>query len=89
MSRLRTLMALALVLLSLAGGAAETINLNTADAEMLAAGLDGIGPAKAQAIVEYRAKHGPFKTVDDLLLVRGIGESTLQKNRDRVTAATP
>ena len=89
MSRLRTLMALALVLLSLAGGAAETINLNTADAEMLAAGLDGIGPAKAQAIVEYRDKHGPFKTVDDLLLVRGIGESTLQKNRDRVTAATP
>lgn len=89
MSRIRYLVALALVLLSFACSAAEPLNLNTADAAALAAGLDGVGPAKAQAIVEYRDKHGPFKTVDDLLLVRGIGESTLQKNRDRVTAATP
>jgi competence protein ComEA len=48
----------------------------------------GIGPAKAQAIVEYRDTHGPFKTVDDLLQIKGIGSATLDKNRERVTAAS-
>ena len=68
-------------------------NLATPDhnvpTENRAAGIDGIGPAKAAAIVAYRAEHGPFKTVDDLLLVRGIGQATLDRNRDRLTAATP
>ena len=80
---------LALCLLAAgAAGAAERINLNTADAATLADGLVGIGATKAEAIVAHRREHGPFKTVDDLLLVRGIGSSTLDKNRDRVTAAT-
>ncbi|MEQ8232316.1 MAG: helix-hairpin-helix domain-containing protein [Gammaproteobacteria bacterium] len=89
MSFSKLLPALCLLLASLAAGAAERINLNTADAATLAAGIDGIGPAKAAAIVAWRDEHGPFKTVDDLLLVRGIGQATLDSNRERLTASTP
>lgn len=64
--------------------AADHVNINTANAEQLAASINGIGPAKAQAIIEYREKHGPFKSIDDLALVRGIGESTVEKNRERL-----
>ena len=52
---------------------AGPVNINTADAKTLAKELDGIGPAKAQAIVDYRQKNGSFKTADDLLKVEGIG----------------
>ena len=54
--------------------AAGPVNVNTADASTLAQELDGIGPAKAQAIVEHRQKNGPFRTPEDLLKVQGIGE---------------
>jgi competence protein ComEA len=64
----------------------EKINVNTASAEELTA-LPGIGKAYADRIVEYREKNGPFKKVDDLLNVRGIGEKTLERIRDRVTVA--
>jgi competence protein ComEA len=60
---------------------AEPININTADATTLAAGLNGIGQTKAEAIVAYRTKHGRFITVDDLAEVNGIGEKTVEKNR--------
>ncbi len=60
---------------------AGQVNINTADAETISAELNGIGLSKAKAIVEYRKKHGPFKTVDDLSLVKGIGERTVEKNR--------
>ena len=49
-------------LLPLAGAFAGPVNLNSADAATLAKELDGIGPAKAQAIVEYRQKNGPFRS---------------------------
>jgi len=88
MFKLKYLLALTLLIASLASTAADVVNLNAADADTLAAAMVGIGPAKAAAIVAYREQHGPFKTVDDLLLVQGIGESTLAKNRDRVTAAS-
>lgn len=88
MTKIKYLLALAMLVASLAGNAAEPVNLNAADAATLASAMVGIGPAKAAAIVAYREQHGPFKTVDDLLLVQGIGESTLAKNRDRVTAAS-
>jgi len=88
MSIIKPLFALCLLVASLCAGAGERIDLNAADAAALAAGIDGIGPAKAAAIVAYRAEHGPFKTVDDLLLVRGIGQATLDRNRDRLTAAS-
>ena len=66
--------------------ATEKINVNTASAEELTA-LPGIGKAYADRIVEYREKNGPFKKVEDLLNVRGIGEKTLERIRDRVTVA--
>ena len=58
---------------------AGPVNVNTADAETIAEELKGIGMAKAEAIVEYREKYGPFETAEDLALVRGIGERTVEK----------
>ena len=63
---------------------AGPVNINTADATTLAKELDGIGPAKAQAIVDYRQKNGSFKTADDLLKVEGIGAKVLEQNRDNI-----
>ena len=60
------------------------INVNTAPAAELVA-LPGIGPKKAEAIVQYREANGPFKTVDDLVQVKGIGPKTLEKLRPLVT----
>lgn len=66
-----------LPLLALAG----PVNINTAGADKIAEELNGVGLAKAKAIVEYRKKHGPFRSADDLSLVKGIGERTVDKNR--------
>ena len=63
---------------------AGQVNINTADAETIAAELNGIGPSKAKAIVAYRTKHGPFRSVDDLSLVKGIGERTVERIRTDV-----
>ena len=63
---------------------AGPVNINSADAKTLAKELDGIGPAKAQAIVDYRQKNGSFKTADDLLKVEGIGAKVLEQNRDNI-----
>ena len=60
---------------------AEPVNINTADATALANALDGIGPAKAKAIVAYREKNGPFKSVDQLGMVQGITQKLIDKNR--------
>jgi competence protein ComEA len=70
-----------------APAAAERININTAGVDELVA-LPGIGRAYAERIVEYRAKNGPFKKPEDLLNVRGIGEKTLERIRDRVTVGS-
>lgn len=61
------------------------VNLNTADAATLQSELVGIGATKAQAIVAYREEHGNFASVDELLEVKGIGEATLEKNRDKLS----
>ncbi len=75
--------------LLLAGHAlAAGVNLNTADAEALAEALDGVGPAKAQAIVAYREANGPFKSVDELVKVKGIGLKTVERNRDRMSVSS-
>ena len=69
----------------------ERININTADAATLDRVMDGVGPAKAAAIVEHRRVHGPFRTVDQLVNVKGIGPATLELNRTRIMvgAAVP
>lgn len=75
----------ALVLsLALPAFAATPVNINTADATTLAKSLDGIGPTKASAIVAWRDQHGPFKTVDELSQVKGIGPATLERNRSAI-----
>lgn len=63
---------------------AGPVNINTADAETISKELDGVGLTKAKAIVEYRQKHGPFKSADDLSLVKGIGERTVDLNRSNI-----
>lgn len=60
------------------------VNINTASLEILCS-LEGIGEVKARAIMDYRAEHGPFTTVDEITQVRGIGARTLEKNRARLT----
>lgn len=60
------------------------ININTAGPQVLEK-LDGIGPARAQAIIDYRERKGGFETLADLTKVQGIGEQTLDANRDRIT----
>ena len=75
---------LALVLSPLAVWAAEPINLNTATADDLTA-LNGVGPAKAEAIIEYRTANGDFRSVDEIVNVPGIGEKSLEKWRDQLT----
>ena len=60
---------------------AGPVNVNTADAKTLARELDGIGKAKADAIVAYRQKNGPFKSADDLAKVKGLGKKLVEQNR--------
>lgn len=71
--------------LPLLAPAADTVDINTADAQVMATTLTGVGLSKAQAIVAYRKAHGPFKSLEDLTAVRGIGERTIEKNRERMT----
>ncbi len=60
------------------------ININTADAVTLSTALKGVGVRKAEAIITYRDSYGPFQSVDELTAVKGIGESLLNKNRDKI-----
>ena len=59
---------------------ADPVNINSADAETISNALTGIGPKKADAIVQYRKEHGQFKTLEELGNVSGIGEKTIQAN---------
>ncbi|MCX8071088.1 MAG: helix-hairpin-helix domain-containing protein [Candidatus Binatia bacterium] len=84
------LIALLLCSCAMPGWAAETkpINVNTATmAELMS--IKGIGEAKARAIIEHREKHGPFKTVDELKNVTGIGDKLLATLRPQVTVGEP
>lgn len=64
-----------------------SVNINEANVEELAAALDGVGQARAQAIVDYRTENGDFLIVEDLLAIRGIGEAVLEANRERIVLA--
>ncbi|MDD2223013.1 MAG: helix-hairpin-helix domain-containing protein [Gammaproteobacteria bacterium] len=61
------------------------VNINTADIETLARELNGIGAAKARAIVEYREENGSFASVDELIEVKGIGVAIMEKNLHKLT----
>ena len=60
---------------------AGPVDVNTADAKTLARELDGVGMAKAEAIVSYREKNGPFKSADDLAKVKGLGKKLIEQNK--------
>ena len=65
--------------------ASAQVNINTADAVTLADQLNGIGEVKAKAIVDYRTQNGPFKSIEDLANVDGIGAATIEKNKAKIT----
>lgn len=75
---------LSLILLTPAS-LAEVVNINKADAATLQQHLKGIGPVKSKAIVDYRTKHGSYKSLDDLLEVPGVGPSLLEKNKKNLS----
>lgn len=84
----QTLIAVFTALLLTVGSAfaADKINLNEASAEQLQT-LDGVGPATASAIIEYRDANGGFERVDELKNVKGIGDKKLQKLSEYVTVS--
>lgn len=67
---------------------AKPVNINTANAEELQQ-VPGIGPATAQKILQMRKSYGPFKSVDDLLAIRGLGQKRLDKMRKYLTVGQP
>ncbi len=62
--------------------AQQPVNINAASAEELSEALKGVGMSKASAIVDYRDENGPFKHVDELVNVKGIGIRTVDINRE-------
>ncbi len=63
---------------------AAEINVNTADAQTIAKNLNGIGLKKAEAIVAWRTDHGNFSEVSGIDQVKGIGQKTVEKNKDYI-----
>ncbi len=63
---------------------AGPVDLNTADAETIARELNGVGQARAQAIVDYRNEYGAFQSTDELLNVTGIGKFILEANEQNI-----
>lgn len=95
MNRFARLLQTLVLAFALAGSAfaaspavAERVNINTADAATLDRVLLNIGPSKAQAIVAYRKANGPFRSIDQLALVKGVGLKTIEKNRARILLGT-
>lgn len=65
--------------------AVTTVNINSADAQTLATALKGVGETRAAEIVRHRETYGPFASAEELTEVKGIGQSTLDMNRDVIT----
>ena len=80
MKTITTLAALAALAISSVGLAAP-VNINTASAVEIAEALNGIGLAKAQAIVDYREAYGEFSRAGEIVFVRGIGDATYERNK--------
>ena len=63
---------------------AQIVNINQADAGVIAQALKGVGVNKAALVVEYRETHGPFTSIEEIALVKGIGSRTVDLNRDNI-----
>lgn len=68
---------------------AGPVDVNSADAATLAAELQGVGMSKAEAIVEDREANGPFRSAEDLMRVSGIGQRTVEINREYILLQPP
>ena len=88
MKIVRSLAAAMLLCLPVMLFAGEAVDINTANKETLM-GLNGVGEAFAERIIEYREENGGFKAVQELTNIRGIGQALVEKNRDVLTAGTP
>ncbi len=89
MQKIKILFAALLLSFSLFSWAGEPVkatpvNLNTATVAELVT-LSGIGQSKAEAIIEYRKQIGSFKNINEITMVKGIGNATFEKNKDRLT----
>ena len=85
MKLLNTFILTLVLLLPLAAPAASPVNINTADKATLITAISGVGEKKAEAIIEYREQHGPFKSVDEITKIKGIGQGILDKNRENLS----
>ncbi|MEE9472458.1 MAG: helix-hairpin-helix domain-containing protein [Thermoanaerobaculia bacterium] len=87
-NRVFTILLLVVLTLSAAGSlaaeASGVVNINTADSEQLSL-LPRVGPTVAQRIVDFRQENGRFQTLEDLMLVRGIGEKTFELIKPHIT----
>ena len=83
---MKKLLLVALALIMLSFNAFAAVNINTATKSELES-LKGVGPSKAQAIIDYRTKNGPFKSTDDLNNVPGFGDKTTAKLKSSVTVS--
>jgi len=82
------MLAVALLGFAAAAGAAP-VNVNTANADALAANLEGVGPSLARAIIADRTEHGPYKSAADLARVKGIGPKVIERNRASILVSDP
>lgn len=81
MKNIIRLLTLTLFLLFSSFALAGVVNINTADVQTLAENIQGVGLKRAQAIISFREEHGPFKSVDELTQIKGIGLKMVEKNR--------
>ena len=66
---------------------AESININTANKEALMSVIKGVGEKKAEAIILYRKENGPFKSIDELTNVKGVGQGMVDKHREKLSTS--
>lgn len=89
MSMFRFLVPAFLLLLAFPTLATAQVDINSADAKTLAESLSGVGLVRAEAIVAYRLQNGPFRDMEDLAKVKGIGKKTLDTNRGAIIIVIP
>lgn len=82
--RMLRLLILSFVILFASVVSADPVNFNEASAVELEEDLKGVGPKKAIAIIEHREVNGLFYTAEELINVKGIGQKTLEKNKENI-----